>query len=382
MGDVLLIYLDYTANAPVEPAVLERFVRVERGAIGNPNSLHQAGRAATAQMEAVTAHIASMLGVSPDALIYTSGASEANNLAVKGMTRACRHAGRHILTTPLEHPSVSGSLTALQETGYEVEMLPLDGGGRIDLEALPGLIRPDTVLVAVSAVDSELGAIQPVAAIAQTVSRFPNCHLHVDATQAIGKLPFSFSGIDTVSFTAHKFGGLNGCGMLVRGRDVVLEPLIHGGHSTTLYRSGTPALALAASMETALELALESMKARLERVARLNRLLRDGLRANPAVTINSPQDASPYILNLSVEGFRGAQLRDRLDERGFCVSVKSACSVENTPSRAVMAIARNRRRALSAFRVSLSHQTTEEELHAFLNTLDQLCKENPSCRAR
>lgn len=382
MGDVLLIYLDYTANAPVEPAVLERFVRVERGAIGNPNSLHQAGRTAAAQMEAVTAHIASMLGVSPDALIYTSGASEANNLAVKGLTRACRHAGRHILTTPLEHPSVSGSLTALQETGYEVEMLPLDGGGRIDLEALPGLIRPDTVLVAVSAVDSELGAIQPVAAIAQTVSRFPNCHLHVDATQAIGKLPFSFSGIDTVSFTAHKFGGLNGCGMLVRGRDVVLEPLIHGGHSTTLYRSGTPALALAASMETALELALGGLEARLERVTRLNRLLRDGLRTNPAVTINSPQDASPYILNLSVEGFRGAQLRDRLDERGFCVSVKSACSVENTPSRAVMAIARNRRRALSAFRVSLSHQTTEEELHAFLNTLDQLCKENPSCRAR
>lgn len=382
MGDVLLIYLDYTANAPVEPAVLERFVRVERGAIGNPNSLHQAGRAAAAQMEAVTAHIASMLGVSPDALIYTSGASEANNLAVKGLTRACRHAGRHILTTPLEHPSVSGSLTALQETGYEVEMLPLDGGGRIDLEALPGLIRPDTVLVAVSAVDSELGAIQPVAAIAQAVSRFPNCHLHVDATQAIGKLPFSFSGIDTVSFTAHKFGGLNGCGMLVRGQDVVLEPLIHGGHSTTLYRSGTPALALAASMETALELALDGLAARLERVARLNRLLRDGLRANPAVTINSPEDASPYILNLSVEGFRGAQLRDRLDERGFCVSVKSACSVENTPSRAVMAIARNRRRALSAFRVSLSHQTTEEELHAFLNTLDQLCKENPSCRAR
>ena len=120
----------------------------------------------------------------------------------------------------------------------------------------------------------------------------------------------------------------------------------------------------------------------VERVARLNRLLRDGLRTNPAVTINSPEDASPYILNLSVEGFRGAQLRDRLDERGFCVSVKSACSVENTPSRAVMAIARNRRRALSAFRVSLSHQTTEEELHAFLNTLDQLCKENPSCRAR
>ena len=195
-------------------------------------------------------------------------------------------------------------------------------------------------------------------------------------------LRFQGAGIDTVSFTAHKFGGLNGCGMLVRGRDVVLEPLIHGGHSTTLYRSGTPALALAASMETALELALDGLAARLERVTRLNRLLRDGLRTNPAVTINSPEDASPYILNLSVEGFRGAQLRDRLDERGFCVSVKSACSVENTPSRAVMAIARNRRRALSAFRVSLSHQTTEEELHAFLNTLDQLCKENPSCRAR
>ena len=377
-----MIYLDYTANTPADPRVLARFCEVESRFFGNANAHHAAGRAAAAEMDRVTARIAALLGVGVGELLYTSGATEANNLAVRGLAQAGQATGRHIVSTPLEHASVRACLDALQAQGWEVELAAVGRDGRVDPDDLARRLRPDTTLVAVTAVDSELGAIQPVAAIAQTVSRFPNCHLHVDATQAIGKLPFSFAGIDTVSFTAHKFGGLNGCGMLVRGQDVVLEPLIHGGHSTTLYRSGTPALALAASMETALELALDGLEARLERVTRLNRLLRDGLRANPAVTINSPEDASPYILNLSVEGFRGAQLRDRLDERGFCVSVKSACSVENTPSRAVMAIARNRRRALSAFRVSLSHQTTEEELHAFLNTLDQLCKENPSCRAR
>lgn len=382
MEDVPLIYLDYTANAPVEPAVLERFVEAEREFIGNPNSLHQAGRASAARMRQITADIAALLSVPPEALIYTSGASEANNLAIKGLTRAYRHSGRHILTTPLEHPSVSGCLTALQEAGYEIEMLPLTVKGQIDLAALRELLRQDTVLVAISAVDSELGTAQPVAEIAALLAAYPNCHLHVDATQAIGKIPFSFAGIDTVSFAPHKFGGLNGCGMLVRGKDVVLEPLIHGGHSTTLYRSGTPALALAASTQTALELALPRLEERLAQIARLNRGLRSALTTNTAVAINSPGDAIPHILNLSVEGIRGAVMRDKLDEHGICVGVKSACSVENTPSRAVMAVSHNRKRALSSFRVSLSHLTTEEELRTFLSAFDTICKELIPCRAR
>lgn len=375
-----MIYLDYTANAPVEAAVLKRFARVEAECVGNANSLHQAGRAAAELMRRTTEHIAQMLAVSPDALIYTSGASEANNLAIKGLTRAYRHSGRHILTTPLEHPSVSGCLTALQEAGYEIEMLALDRKGRIELESLRELIRPDTVLVAVSAVDSELGTRQPIREIAETLKGYPDCHLHVDATQAVGRIPFSFADIDTVSFAPHKFGGLNGSGMLVRGRDAVLEPLIHGGHSTTIYRSGTPAPALAAATETALEIALAGMEERMRRMEALNRRLREGL--SKAVTVNSSDAAVPYILNLSAAGIRGADMRDALDERGICVGVRSACSVENTPSRAVMAISRDRRRALNAFRVSLSHRTSEDEIDALLSALDSICKELGTCRAR
>lgn len=377
-----MIYLDYTANAPVEPAALERFVQVETALIGNPNSLHQAGRAAADRMRQVSEHIAGLLDVSPDALIYTSGASEANNLAIKGLARAYRHAGRHILTTPLEHPSVSGCLSALQETGYEIEMLSLNKKGQVDLDSLCELIRPDTVLVAISAVDSELGTVQPIREIIEILKAYPNCRLHVDATQAVGKLPFSFSDIDTVSFAPHKFGGLNGCGMLVRGRDVVLEPLIHGGHSTTIYRSGTPALALAAATETALDIALSNLETRLSQVRTLNHRLREALSRIHIVAINSSDAAVPHIINLSVEGMRGSIMRDKLDERGICVGVKSACSVENTPSRAVMAVSRDRRRALNAFRISLSHLTTDEELNAFLSVFNSICKELETCRAR
>lgn len=193
------------------------------------------------------------------------------------MARASRHVGKHIISTALEHSSVSGTLTALQERGYEIDLVDIDREGRVDLEHLRELMRKDTVMVAVCAVDSELGTVQPLAEIAEIVRQAPDCRLHVDATQAVGKMPVSFDGIDTMSIAPHKFYGLNGCGILVKRKGVILEPLIHGGASTTIYRSGTPALALAASMETALQLALEQLPKRQAVVQAWNNLLRERL---------------------------------------------------------------------------------------------------------
>ena len=251
-----MIYLDYSANTPVDEAVLQRFCEVERNCPGNANSRHAAGTAAKAAIDAATQSIARSLNVQPAEIIYTSGASEANNFAIKSIARLERHHGRHIISTPLEHSSVSGSLTALQEQGYEIDLVDIRQDGTVDLAHLKELLRPDTILVAVPAVDSELGMVQPVAEIAEMLKAFPHCHFHVDATQAVGKLPVSFEGIDTMSLTAHKFYGLNGIGVLVKRRGLALEPLIHGGESTTIYRSGTPTVALACSLALALDKAM------------------------------------------------------------------------------------------------------------------------------
>ena len=370
-----MIYLDYSANTPVDARVLEQFCAVERCCIGNANSHHQAGSAAKAEIDAATIRIASLLGVQPAEIIYTSGASEANNFALKGLARLSRHTGRHIISTPLEHSSVSGTLTALQEQGYEIDLLDVKQDGTVDLEHLKDLLRPDTICVAVTLVDSELGVVQPVQEIAAILKAYPHCHLHVDATQAVGKIPVSFEGVDTMSLTAHKFYGLNGIGLLIKRRNLALEPLIHGGESTTIYRSGTPTVALASSLACALDLAVTDLPGRVDHVAKLNAELRAALSTYPLVRINSPEHAIPHVLNLSVRNVKGTVFQRELDAKGVCISVKSACSSDGLPSRAVFAVSRDRRNALSSWRISLSHLTTEDEIKAFLQAFDVCYRE-------
>lgn len=366
-----MIYLDYSANTPADPAVLEAFCRTEQTYPGNPNSVHCAGQAARQEMARATESIAGLLGVRPGEIIYTSGASESNNLAIKGIAQAARHTGRHIISTALEHSSVGGSLSALQAQGYEIDLVDINRDGTIDLEQLDSLLRKDTVLVSVCAVDSELGTVQPIRRIGALLKNYPNCRLHVDATQAVGKTPLVLDGVDTMSIAPHKFYGLNGSGLLVKRKDLVIEPQIHGGTSTTLYRSGTPALALAVSTEKALELALTNQAQRVETVRELNRQLRAALGAYPQVRFNSPENAVPHILNLSVAGVKGTVFQRALSERGICVSVKSACSAEGTPSKAVFAVSRDRKNALSSWRISLSHLATQEEIDQFLQAFGQ-----------
>ncbi|MBR1392249.1 MAG: cysteine desulfurase [Ruminococcus sp.] len=370
------IYLDYSADTPVSEQVLSVYTQTARELFANPNSAHSFGRAAKETVDRALEATARMLKVSTEEIIITSGASEANNLAVKGIAHASRRRGRHIVSTFLEHSSVSGALTFLQEQGWEIDLVNIRPDGRVDTDHLKSLLREDTVLCAVCAVDSELGTVQPIAEIADIIKGYPNCRLHVDATQAVGKLPVNISVADTASLAPHKLYGLKGSGVLYKKKGVVLEPLIHGGASTTVYRSGTPDAPAAAALAAALEEALRELDERYRRVAALNSLLRERFKKEPRIRINSPENAVPHILNISVSGIKGEQMRRLLDERGVCVSVKSACSVPNTPSRAVMAVTRDRKNALSSWRISLSHLTTEEELERFGEILDGIIREN------
>lgn len=370
-----MIYLDYSANTPADPAVLARFVETEGQYIGNPNSKHGAGKAANILLDETTVAIAEKLNVKASEIIYTSGASEANNLAIKGIARSSRHIGKHIISTPLEHMSVSAPLTYLQEQGYEIDLVDIGRNGVIDLEHFRELLRKDTVLAAICAVDSELGTIQPIMEIAEILREYPDCKLHVDMTQAVGKTDIILEGVDTAAFSAHKFYGLNGSGFLFKKESLIVEPLFHGGVSNTLYRSGTPTLALAAALDTALGLALAECEERVEAVQAHNTFLRKALSSYTGVRINSPENAVPHILNVSVKGVKGSEFQRALDERGVCVSVKSACSVEGTPSRAVFAVSRDRKNALSSWRISLSHLTADEEIKEFMAIFDECYRE-------
>jgi len=353
---------------------LEEFCRVEREFHGNALAAHGVGRVAQTEMNRVTAKMAELLNIRPSEIIFTSGASESNNLAIKGLTRAYKHVGKHILSTCLEHPSVSGTLAALQEDGYDIELVKILPDGKIDLAALDAAIRPDTVLLCISAVDSELGAIQPIAEIVKILAKHPHCHLHVDAAQAIGKIPVHFNGVSTMSFSPHKFHGLCGSGVLVKREDVVLEPLIHGGAAQTIYRSGTPTLGLAAACCKALELSLDELDEHFKKVTRLRQYVLDGLKGYDLVRVNLA-DGGPYILNLSVAGIKAIDFQSAMDKHGVAISVKSACSTDRSPSRPVMAVTRDKKNARSSWRVSFSHLTTCEALDTFLAAFDAIYKE-------
>jgi cysteine desulfurase len=369
-----MIYLDYAANTPVDEAVLNTFVETSTNYIANPNSSHRLGRQAKEELDLATEHIAKLVNVKPSEIIYTSGATESNNLAIKGIANEYRKNGKHIITTFLEHSSVTGAFTALQNDGYEVDFVDISRDGHVDLDHLKELLRTDTILVSICYVDSEIGIMQDVEKIANLIANYPNCYFHVDATQAIGKIPVCFDNIDLITFSPHKFYGLNGCGILIRKENVLIQPLIHGGISTTTFRSGTPMLAFATSTDKALTLALDDLDNKYKHVKQLNDKLRTSLSKYPKVSINSTNNSIPYILNISVKGVRGELFQDELEKLDIFISTKSACCHTNTASKPVYALTKDRKLAMSTLRISVGYMTTMEDIEGFLLGFDDCYK--------
>lgn len=361
-----MIYLDYAANTPVDRKVLDVYNDATLQYPANPNAIHTLGRMASDRLDLCTHQIIDLLKLKNCEVIYTSGATEANNLAIKGVAEKYRNKGKHIVTTYLEHSSVNGAVAALQNNGFEIDYADSGSDGRIDMDHLKSLIRKDTVLVSVCYVDSELGITQEIDKIAELLAGYPGCLFHLDATQAVGKIPLSLEQADLFSFSPHKFYGLNGSGVLVKKDSVLLEPQMHGGISTTPYRSGSPALGLAAASVKALELCLEDVEARLDYVRELNQKLRSELVKFPKVRINSSIHSVPHILNISLLGIKTEEFRNELDKLEVYLSTRSACCAPNSVSRPVYAVTKDRKRAVSTLRISLSHMTSTQELDEFL----------------
>lgn len=368
---IKVIYLDYSATTPVEEQVLDSYMKACRNFIGNPNSLHRLGIEANGLIEDATEQIANLLNIKPSEIIYTSGSSESNNTAIKGIAFKYQNRGKHIITTELEHSSVIAPLKYLTNLGFEVDFVKIKENGEIDLEHLKSLLREDTILVTIASVSSELGVIQPIEEIGKLLKSYPKCFFHVDMTQSIGKIDIPLENVDLISFSAHKFYGMKGIGVLVKKEGISFEPLIHGGKSTTIYRSGTPALPLIVSLAKALRLALTNLKEKENRVKLLNSYLKEELKKWNGIHINSSENSIPHILNFSVPGIKPETLQHVLEEKEIFISTQTACSKGGSPSTAVMAVTHNEDYAMSSLRISISHKTTEEELSFFLGTLKE-----------
>jgi cysteine desulfurase len=365
-----LIYLDNNATTPLLPAVDEAMRPFAADIYGNPASAHRAGRRARQALEDAREKIAALLDADADEVVFTSGATEANNTALLGLAG---DSPAHVLSSPVEHPSVDGPLQRLARLGFAVERLPVDDAGFVSAETLARQLRPETRLVAIQLANHETGVVQPVRELVELIGRSPVAHapgspsFHCDAVQAVGKLPVRFHqlGVTTLSLSAHKFHGPKGVGALLVRRATPLRPLVDGGHQQQGRRPGTEPVALVVGLATALELAHVEMAARRERVCRLRALLLERLRAEAApVWVNGvEQGGIPHTLNLSFPGCRADALLMNLDLAGVACSTGSACSSGSLlPSPVLQAMGVTPERLHSAMRFSLSPLLTEAEV--------------------
>ena len=369
-----MIYLDYSATTPVNKDVLESFNKANLDFIGNSNSLHNLGFKINKLINSATKQIADILNIKETEIIYTSSSSESNNLAIKGICLKYQNRGKHIITTKYEHSSTYGPLNYLKELGFEVSYVECDQNGIIKIDSLKQIIRDDTILVSINAVNSELGIRQPVEEIGLILKEYPKCFYHVDLTQLIGKDRVCLDNIDLASFSAHKIYGLKGIGCLIKKDNILLEPIIHGGKSTTIYRSGTPAHPLIVSISKALRLATENLENKYNYVKELNNYLKEELTKFNDVYINSNDKCIPHILNISVKGIKAETFMHALEQYEIYVSTKSACSDENSLSESVLELTSDNEMAKSSIRISLSHLTTINELNEFLNAFEKCYK--------
>lgn len=372
-----MVYLDYSATTPVNDSVIDTYSKVCREFIGNPNSLHSLGIQAKELIDASTKQIANLLNINPNEVIYTSGSSEANNMAIKGVCLKYANRGHHIITTELEHSSVIAPLNYLSSIGYEIDFVKLDDNGQVDLDDLERLIRDDTILVTIASVNSEVGVRQNLSKISEVIRKHPKIFFHSDVTQSIGKEKIDFSLLDLASISCQKFYGMKGIGALIKKEKLIIEPLIHGGKSTTVFRSGTPATPLIASFAKALRLAYDDFNEKYQNVVDIHDYLIDKLKKLD-VFINSNDYCLPHIINISLKGIKSEVMLNALDEREIYVSTQTACSTSDY-SKAVYSVTHDKDRASRSMRISLSYLTTKEEIDYFIKNFGE-CIDNLSFR--
>lgn len=380
-----MIYLDNSATTKPRPEAAAAVNRAMTEVFGNPSSAHRLGAEAERLVREARQAVAAALGVDEGEIVFTSGGTEANNLALMGAARARRRQGGHIVTTAVEHPSVLRACGLLEEEGFRITRLPVDRTGVIDPEDLAGALTGETILVSTMYVNNEVGAVQPLEAVARVLAGLERSRRpvwHVDAVQAFGKLPVfpRRLGIDLLTVSAHKIHGPKGCGALYVRKGLVLKPLMGGGGQEGGLRAGTENVPGIAGFGAAVRLAMAEQPRAAERLAELRRrflaalaeVVPDAVVNGPAAPAGGPAGggAAPHIVNVSLPGLRGEVLVHALEERGVFVSTGAACSSRrNEPSHVLRAMGLGRDMVESALRFSFSPLNTADEAAAAAKAL-------------
>ena len=378
-----MIYLDYSATTPVSYDVLESYNKATRDYMGNANSIHALGVKSKVLLNSATKQLCELFDIKEDELVYTSGATESNNMALKGVAMAYGNRGKHIVVSKLEHPSIYAICNYLENLGFEISYVNNDDEGLVDFEDLKKKIRQDTILVSICAVNSEVGIRQPLKTLRQIIKKEnSNTLFHSDMTQAVGKVSVNMHDVDLASMSAHKIFGPKGIGILYKSSKVRLVPLIHGSGKFNELKSGTPPLPLIVALSKACRIALTDVEKREANVAKLNEKICSELSKIEGVILNKTKYSIPHILNISLKNVRPETFIHAMEEDEIYLSTNTACSSGDL-STSVMAIYNDKDRAVSSIRISLSYVTTNEEINKFLNIfkakyklLSSLMKEN------
>lgn len=368
------VYFDNAATTAVYPEVRQLMIKLMEEDYGNPSSLHMKGVVAEKYIKEAQKQISAQLKCQEKELVFTSGGTEANNLAIIGGALAKRRSGKHIITSSIEHASVYAPVEFLEKEGFEVTRLGVDKNGRIDLDELKNSLRDDTILVSVMYVNNEIGSIQPVAEIASIVKTYnPDIYFHVDGVQAFGKLAFSPKklGIDMLSVSGHKIHGPKGSGFLYVKDKTLLRPIIYGGGQQRGMRSGTENVPAIAGLGLATELMYRNHEDKMNYVSSLKNTFIEGVTSLENVFDNSK--GAPHIASISFEGIRSEVMLHALEEKGIYTSSGSACS-SNKPhvSNVLKAIGLEDKKLESTLRFSFCENNTMDEVNYALETIREL----------
>lgn len=374
-----MIYFDHAATTPPYEDVTRTIAEVMAAHFGNPSSLHRLGEESGKLLRKAREVCAEALKVKPSEIIFTSGATESNNLALKGSALQYISRGKHIITTNTEHSSVYECCKQLETLGWEVTYLPVNSTGLVNAEQVAAAIREDTVLVSVMHVNNEIGSVQPINEIGKMLKKdHARVLFHVDGVQGFGKVSLSIveSGIDLYSLSAHKWRGPKGVGLLYVREGLVLSPLLSGGGQEGGLRAGTENIPYIVGMAKAIRLTNENWETRARKLSSLKEMLIQGINELPELVLNSDRAGAPHIVHFSCPGMKAEVILHMLEEEGMFVSTQSACSSkQRKPSRVLLAIGKDTETASTGLRISLGEEHTEEHINKLLKSLGKVLKQ-------
>ena len=369
-----MIYFDNSATTKPYHEAIETYMQVASKILGNPSSLHRLGDQATRILDASRQQIADLIGKKSDEIFFTSGGTEGDNWVIKGVAFEKAKFGKHIIVSAIEHPAVKESALWLKSQGFEVDFAPVDEKGFVDVEALGALIRPDTILISVMAVNNEIGSIQPIQAISELLADKPTISFHVDAVQALAKIPtekYLTERVDFATFSGHKFHGVRGVGFVYIKSGKKITPLLTGGGQERDYRSTTENVAGIAATAKALRLSMGKLDIFTSKTGQMKAVIRQALLDYPDIFVFSDEeDFAPHILTFGIKGVRGEVIVHAFEDYDIFISTTSACSSKaRKPAGTLIAMGVDKDKAQSAVRLSLDLENDMSQVEQFLTKL-------------